>query len=181
MKPRRLLQRLVRTLLPLSCAMLPLTSTLAQLAPGDIAIVSMNADTTKTFAFVALVDIPGGEEIKFTDNGWMASGSFRAYEGVITWTAPVGGVAAGTVVGINTTVAPVATVGSATAAFSFNFSTGGDQVLAYQGDNLSPSFLFAVNNEDAAVWQADATNSNTSAFPSGLVPGLTAVALYEMR
>ena len=58
------------------------------LAAGDIAIISMNADTNKTFAFVSLVDIPAGEVIKFTDNGWLSAGGFRTGEGILTWTAP---------------------------------------------------------------------------------------------
>ena len=150
------------------------------LSAGSIAITSMNSDTNKTFQFVALVDIPAGEVIKFTDNGWTAAGAFRTGEGVITWTAPAGGVAKGTVVGINTTTStPTATAGTATESGDVNFSTSGDQLLAYQGADATPTFLFAVNNE-ATGWQADATSSNTSALPTGLTNGVNAVAISEI-
>ena len=134
------------------------------LSPGDIAIVGFNFDDPDELAFVALVDIPPGTSINFTDNGWFAAGGFRANEGTFTWTAPAT-VAAGTVV--NPAVSGVA------------FSSAGDQVLAYQGDASSPTFLHAVNSEGTG-WQADATNANTSALPAGLVDGLTAVALAEV-
>jgi Ca2+-binding RTX toxin-like protein len=150
------------------------------LAVGDIAIVSMNSDTNKIFAFVCLVDIPAGEEIKFTDNGWAAAGAFRGGEGIITWTAPAGGLTAGTVVTINTTTTSSASAGSVTDNGDVNFSTAGDQLLAYQGADATPTFLFAVNNDGANVWQADATSSNTSALPTGLTDGTNAVALAEL-
>ena len=56
-------------------------SSFAQLNPGDIAIISYNADGVEEFSFVATVDIPGGEILKFTDNGWLNAGSFRGGEG----------------------------------------------------------------------------------------------------
>lgn len=150
------------------------------LAAGDIAIISMNADTTKTFAFVVLVDIAPGEVIKFTDNGWLSTGSFRTGEGTITWTAPAGGVARGTVITIDTTsTVSTVNVGTVSDSGDVNFATSGDQILAYQGADSSPTFLYAVNNE-ATGWQTTATNTNTSALPPGLVEGTTAVALNEI-
>lgn len=40
------------------------------------------------------------------------------------------------------------------------FSTSGDQVLAYQGSESSPTFIHALNNEGAGVWQAGATSTS---------------------
>ncbi|NER05603.1 MAG: hypothetical protein F6K17_24955, partial [Okeania sp. SIO3C4] len=51
------------------------------LNPGDIAFVQYNADNPDNFKFVALVNIPGSEEIKFTDNGWKSDNTFRTGEG----------------------------------------------------------------------------------------------------
>ena len=150
------------------------------LAAGDIAIISMNADTNKTFAFVSLVDIPAGEVIKFTDNGWLSAGGFRTGEGILTWTAPAGGIPRGTVITIDTTTTvPVVNFGSATESGDVNFSTSGDQILAYQGAEATPTFLYAISNE-GTTWQANATNTNTSALPPGLVEGTTAIALSEI-
>lgn len=152
------------------------------LAAGDIAIISMNADTTKTFSFVSLVDIAPGEVIKFTDNSWLGS-AFRTGEGTITWTAPAGGVPRGTVITIDTTgTISTVSLGAVSDSGDVNFSTSGDQILAYQGADASPTFLFAVNNEGAGVWQtgAGANSTNASALPPGLVPGETAIALNEI-
>ncbi|MEM1280126.1 MAG: hypothetical protein AAGG53_08960, partial [Cyanobacteria bacterium P01_H01_bin.152] len=136
------------------------------LMPGDIAIIGFNFDNPDEFAFVPLVDLEVGTEIKFTDNGWLAAGGFRANEGTFTWTAPAN-VAAGTV--INPVVSSVA------------FSASGDQILAYQGDDANPTFIYALNSEgNPGQWQSDATSSNTSALPAGLIDGTTAVALDEI-
>ena len=136
------------------------------LLPGDIAIIGFNFDNPDEFAFVTLVDIVAGTEINFTDNGWQANGTFRDTEGTFTWTAGTD-IAPGTV--INPTVSSVA------------FSASGDQIIAYQGDSSNPTFIYALNSEgNPGVWQSDATSSNTSALPTGLVNGETAVALDEV-
>ncbi|MCH2248006.1 MAG: ExeM/NucH family extracellular endonuclease, partial [Crocosphaera sp.] len=83
-----------------------------------------------------------------------------------TWTAP-SNISAGTV--INPTISSVL------------FSASGDQIIAYQGDDSNPSFIYALNSEgNPGVWQSDSTSSNTSALPTGLVNGETAVALNEI-
>ena len=51
--------------------------------------------------------------------------------------------------------------------------------MAYTGAETTPYFLYAVNSEGTG-WQTDATTSNTSALPTGLVNGSTAVALDEI-
>jgi predicted extracellular nuclease len=145
---------------------------------GDIAFVQYNADGTDDFAFVALVDILPGEQIRFTDNGWFASGGFRGGEGVLTWSAPAAGITAGTVITLNTT--PGASHGSVTETGDLNFSTSGDQILAYQDAGGTPQVLTALNNDGAGVFQADASTSNTTALPTGLTLGLNALALNEI-
>ncbi|MDJ0553330.1 MAG: endonuclease/exonuclease/phosphatase family protein [Microcoleaceae cyanobacterium MO_207.B10] len=136
------------------------------LSAGDIAIVGFNYDNPDEFAFTPLVDIGAGTEINFTDNGWQAAGTFRATEGTFTWTAPTD-IAAGTI--INPTIS------------SILFSASGDQIIAYQGTDTNPTFIYALNSEGSpGVWQSDSTSSNTSALPTGLVNGETAVALDEI-
>jgi predicted extracellular nuclease len=146
------------------------------LAAGDIAIVGFASDDPDRFAFVALAAIPAGEQIFFTDNGWLSTNAFRTGEGTLTWTAPAGGVAAGSVVtwtsGVGFSLGAGGTTGPA-------FSTAGDQIIAYQGTAASPTLIYALNDEGAGVWQATATDSNTSALPLGLINGTTAVALPE--
>ncbi|MGB3192202.1 MAG: ExeM/NucH family extracellular endonuclease [Limnoraphis sp.] len=136
------------------------------LSPGDIAIVGFNFDNPDEFAFTPLVNLSTGTEINFTDNGWQAAGTFRANEGTFTWTASTD-ITAGTI--INPAVSSVA------------FSADGDQILAYQGTDSNPSFIYALNSEgNPGIWQPDSSSSNTSALPTDLVNGETAVALDEI-
>lgn len=136
------------------------------LTVGDLALIGYSADTAgKSFSFVLLQAVDAGTVISFTDNGWFAAGGFRAGEGVYTYTAPVGGAAAGAVI----------TVTGLTG--SLNPSTSGDQFIAYQGSGASATPLFALDFADNnATYAGDATNSNTSAIPTGLAAGSTALA-----
>ncbi len=138
------------------------------LAAGDIAIIGFNSDDTDQFAFVLLRDIGSGTVINFTDDGWYAAGGFRTNEGVYAWTAATD-LVAGTVVSIEVTTPPA----------NFVFSVSGDQIIAFQGTLASPTVIYAVNSEGTG-WQADATSSNTSALPTGLTNGTTAIALNEI-
>ncbi len=139
----------------------------AQLTPGDIALVGFRADNPDEFAFVALVPVAGGTQISFTDNGWQASDSFRANEGTFVYTAPSTGLAPGVVVVVTEPAGPA-------------FAASGDQILAYTGSDAAPSFVYALNVEGDAEWQPDAISSNTSALPTGLANGTTAVAVAEL-
>ena len=143
------------------------------LSAGDIVIVGFNMDDPDEFAFVPLVGLTSGTEIKFTDNGWLAAGGFRATVDKITYTAP-SNIAPGTVIHYNSEQPDFIRSGS------FSLSTSGDQILVYIGDESAPTFLYALNSEGAGVWQSDATNSNTSAIPIGLTNGLTSIALDEI-
>ncbi len=134
------------------------------LGPGDIAIIGFNFDNPDEFAFVLLTDITAGTEIHFTDNGWLAAGGFRTGEGEDVWTAGTD-MSAGTVVTLTTS--------------SMAFSSGGDQIIAFQGSLSTPSLIYALNSEGSG-WQSDATSSNTSALPTGLTDGYTAIALNEI-
>lgn len=126
----------------------------AVLTPGDIAIIGYNFDGPDEFAFVALNNISGGEVINFTDNGWFDAGGFRANEGVTSFTAPLAGVTAGTVI---TIMEP----------FDLSLSNDGDQILAYQGSAGSPAFIFALHS-NGNDWNDDATSAQTSALPPGV-------------
>lgn len=149
------------------------------LAAGDIILLGLNSDDPDDFAFVTLVDLDAGTQIRFTDSGWRASGSFRPNEGAVKYTAPTV-ILAGTVISyqgnssnfVNDNDSGVGTSG-------FALSTSGDQIIAFQGASGSPTLLYALNVEGSAVWQSDATNSNTSALPTGLVNGTTAMAVTE--
>lgn len=139
--------------------------------PGNLAIVGYSADSTalagatpKSLAFVVLTNVDAGTVVNFTDNGWLAAGGFRANEGVTSYTFAA-----------NTPAGTVITISGLTG--QLNPSATGDQFLAYQGTAASPSFVFAIDFADNnTTFAGDATSSNTSAVPTGLVLGSTALA-----
>ncbi|KAB2638782.1 MAG: hypothetical protein DVB25_07015 [Verrucomicrobia bacterium] len=121
------------------------------LSPGAIAFVGFNADGNADLAFVALVPLAASDAIFFTHRVWNGQnlgqgGAFDAGEGVITWSAPAAGVAAGTVVILNSLghSSRSASVGTLTAIGSFNLSVDGETVYAYQGSVASPTGFVAI-------------------------------------
>lgn len=140
------------------------------LSAGDIALVGLKSDNPDDFSFVILTDILAGEQILFTDNGVLNDGSFRDNEGTVQWTAPTS-LAAGSVVSFLADAADFDAISG-----SFSLSTGGDQIIAYQDDAGTPVFLYALHS-DGNAFDADATSSNTTALPTGLTLGETAVAV----
>ena len=139
------------------------------LAPGDIVITGLNSNNPDEFAFAPMVDLAAGTQIIFTDNGWLATGSFRATEGTATYTVPAGGVPKGRVITFLQPTHP-----NFTATGNFELSVDGDQLLAYQGTSAAPRFICGLMTRGA--W-SDATSAQTSALPAGLQNGATAVAV----
>lgn len=150
------------------------------LSAGDIAITGFNFDADG-WSFVVLVPIEGGTEIKFTDNGWQNNNTFRNNEGILTWTAPSGGIFPGTEISITDNVPYSSSLGTAeeTQDGGPNLRPNGDQILAYQGTEANPTFIYAINSEQTG-WQANATEERTSALPQDLTNGTTAIALDEI-
>ena len=146
----------------------------AALAPGDIALIGYTSDDPDALAFVVLAPIAAGEVIRFTDSGWLTSGGFRANEGGVAYTVP-SALSAGTVVSrTNPFTSGGWTINSTgVGGGSFSLSTSGDQILVFQGDPAGPTFVYALN-ADSAGW-SNATTSNDTALPTGLVNGTTAV------
>ncbi|MEM6259906.1 MAG: hypothetical protein AAGI37_16660 [Planctomycetota bacterium] len=139
---------------------------------GDIAIVGFNSDGPDEFAFLLLADVEAGTNISFTDKGWQSSGSLRANEGIETWTAG-SDLSAGTL--INFPAASFSTTDS-----GFVLSTSGDQILAYQGSDSSPSFLYAIHFNGAQEFDTSLEiDSNETTLPTGLTIGSSAVAIGE--
>ena len=130
------------------------------LTAGDIAFIEYNADGDDNFSFIAFTDIPAGEIIYFTDNGWKNTGDFRTGEGIITWTST--GINCGNII-------------SLTATGNFSLSADGDQILAYQGSNINPTFITAIQmNSD---WDGDSISTNTSSIPTGLTNGIDCLSI----
>ena len=163
------------------------------LSLGDVAFLSLIADNPDTFSFVLLKDISAGTTVNVTDNGWLASGSFRTGEGVLQYVAPID-LAIGAVItyvanstGNGPDVSSSSGWTNISGSASFALSTSGDSLIAFQGSltgsgttttSLSPTLLAAVTI-NRSTFDADATTSNTSALPTGLTVGVNAVAVGQ--
>jgi len=153
------------------------------LNPGDIAIISMYTDNPDTFAFVLMVDIQAGTQIRFTDAGWLQTGGFRTgAEGCWTYTAPTD-LPSGMVIGFDTLDPSWSYYTSTIMTGAFSLATAGDQVIAFQGTDVAPTPIYALNNDTTGgnAWQSNATNSNTSALPTGLIVGYSAVGMFPEK
>ncbi|MCI4662830.1 MAG: Ig-like domain-containing protein [Neomegalonema sp.] len=150
----------------------------AELGAGSIAFVAYGGDDALAldgFAFVATQDILAGTVINFTDRGWNGTGfnAIEASEDVLQWTSP--GIAAGTVVTMQrTTGGHFASVGT-TSGEVLNLSTSGDQILAFTGEEATPTFLAAIDMNGGFGLESD-TSSGTE-LPPGLVEGRSAIAI----
>ena len=147
----------------------------SQLSAGDIAFLGYNSNNPDAFSIIALKDIPGNTEIKFTDKGWKADNTFRSHEGTIVWNAPKEGVPFGNIIHFHNPDEWKTSSGMLTGSISL--VDAGDQILAYTGEDLSPQFLAAIHYSSTGDWQMNSTNSSTSLLPQGLVNDSTAMAL----
>ncbi len=174
------------------------------LAAGDIAIVRENEDNAaEGFSFVTLVPISGNTVIYFTDEGWAGTTWYGTSEGHFKYTAPSGGLAAGSVVHINeisTNTPGVSgaggTVEMAWSSTSLNFS-GGESIIVYQTSASSKptaaqlTFIAGImlNDGSSATEVYDAstlwTSStitiatvNTCQIPTGLTNGTNCFSMF---
>lgn len=153
------------------------------LNPGDIGFVQYSSDAPDNFAFVALVNITAGEEIKFTDRGWSnTNNSFgpseSTSEGTYVWTATVN-VSAGTIVTIDVDTDAV-DVGTISESGNVSLNGNGDQIIAFQGPDGTPTLIAAINAEGADPWQTGVTtNTFDSDLPTALTDGINAISIVE--
>jgi large repetitive protein len=168
----------------------PLPAAATTLNAGDIAFSGYNSSTgSDEFSFVLLKNIGVGTVINFTNNGWLSTNVFRTGEETVTWTAPAGGMAAGTEIKIAGLIATKSGGGAAGTVTGTALSLGinGDQVLAYRGTAAAPTFISAIHmnvysttNADpvtttAAAWDGAANTANASALPTGLTTSVNAI------
>ena len=168
------------------------------LVPGDIAFTGYFGNGVSglqdKFSFVLLAPISATTTIKFTDNGWLSTNVFRTGEGIVTFTAssplPAGTEILITITGAATATATLVGGGSAGTCSGTtmpSLSANGDQILAYQGAEASPTFISAIhmNVYDVAVgdpsttttaaWDGTANTAFASALPPGLTNGVNAL------
>ena len=166
---------------------------------GDIAFVGVNATNPDQFAILALHAIAAGDSFFITDGGitnstsGAASAYFRASEGFLQYTAPAGGIAAGTVILINggdSSTPSVSLNGGGSAGSvtllansgnttnNFSFSNNGDSLTAYRvssGTHLTgiPILIAFIGFGVAPYGSGDASNSNIPTIPNGQVLNVT--------
>ncbi|KAF2507488.1 hypothetical protein E0W72_11460, partial [Flavobacterium arcticum] len=175
-------------------------STKAQtLAAGDIAFVGYHTDTSDGFTFIALKDLPAGETIYFTEEGWNGTGWGNDFEPHLSWVIPAG-TTIGTIVSVEEIGSDVFTVTGSTngvtvlnpsgSATGFSLSAG-DQVLAYQSSTgarpASPTFISGIhgdynnlNYNSTTTWTQSMTpgDGSESVLPPGLTNGVNCIALF---
>ncbi|MEK7948954.1 hypothetical protein [Luteolibacter soli] len=167
-------------LLSAGCLSLLASSAHAALVAGDLSVIGFRADATDSVAFVVWTTVNAGESIYFTDSGYFSDGTMRDSEDRMTWTAPTGGITAGTVIVIGSTDAQpngTANIGTVTGRLN-GLSASGDQVFVgttafpgasdttMPGSTYSGTLLFGLDFAGATGWATTATGTNDSALPS---------------
>ncbi|MGB6269766.1 MAG: T9SS type A sorting domain-containing protein [Olleya sp.] len=157
------------------------------LAPGNIVIFQAQGDDPDSFAFVTFVNIDAGTGIYFTDCGTTAAGEFNnpCTEGARKYTVPAGGLSAGDIIKFTGTVGDFAVYSDSRITGNFLFSTGGDQVVAFQdatspagGTNAgnNPSFIYILNYA-STTFAGNPVDSNETSLPPSLSVPTSALAL----
>ncbi|WP_199319624.1 ExeM/NucH family extracellular endonuclease [Dolichospermum sp. FACHB-1091] len=166
---------------------------------GDIAFLGVNSTNPDQFAILALKPIAAGDTFYVTDggvtgNGGAASSFFRSSEGFLQYTAPTGGIAAGSVLLINAgdsstsppTPSSVARNGGGSAGAvtllanfnnatnNFSFSTSGDSLTAYtvsSGTHLTgtPNLIAFIGFGVSPYGTGSAQSSSTPTISGGQV------------
>ena len=152
----------------------------AGLVTGDITLLGFRSDNDDGLSFVTWTNISAGTSIYFTDSGFFNDGTVRSSEDLLSWTAPVGGIAAGKVVVITCPAVGASSADVGTTAGSLNgLSASGDQIFAgtaafiKDGDTTKPGSTYAGTllyglHFGGSAWSADATSTSLSALPNAL-------------
>lgn len=143
---------------------------------GDMAVVAyrMNASTPDEFALLTFVDIPAGAQMNFSDDK-VASGA-QCDGGDLVWTAPAGGIKAGTVIAV-LNANPAVSLGTVSGG-SFGLSSGGDQIMIFEGTPDKAQHITALSS-NAWATSVTCTSKSTSELPKNLTNGTNAIS-HEM-
>jgi hypothetical protein len=143
---------------------------------GDMAVVAyrMNASTPDEFALLTFVDIAEGTQLRFTDAKF--TGTAQCDDGLV-WTAPAGGIKAGEVIDVLNDN-PAVDKGSVTGA-SFGLSSGGDQIMIFEGPAASANHITALSSNAWVTSGITCASKSTSILPATLTNGVNAIS-HEM-
>jgi len=146
------------------------------LTAGDIVPVAYRMNATGAddeIAFLSFINISEGTIINLTDAKYTDNTQPQCAGG-LSWTAPTGGLAAGSVVSINLATL-VATKGTVTGS-GFGLSSGGDQVIFYTGTPVAPSFVTALSS-NAWIGSNIVCSGSVSKIPATLADGISSINL----
>jgi hypothetical protein len=153
------------------------------LTAGDVTVIGYRSDDPDGFAFVTWVALAAGTSLYFTDCGFFSDGTLRDTEDIMSWTAPAGGVSAGTVVTVSCPygAGAVATADMGTVALKLaGLSTSGDQIFvgstafprngvtSKPGSTYTGNLLFGLTTKKAWLTSGELTGTNDSFLPSAL-------------
>lgn len=162
------------------------------LQPSDIAITAVHGDAPDFFQWTTFVDIAGGTNLYFTadgyDDGWVdggeptnGPGALIGTEGSMQYTAPEGGLAAGSVVGVH-----IANAGAHWMQHGdVDLGSSGDTLIAYQGfelgvvDTYLYAFSYASSGFTPTATASGGAVAGQSALPPGLELGTTATSVCD--
>lgn len=127
------------------------------LTQGDIAIIGIDT-MLEDFMFVTFVPLSAGTQIFFTDEEADGDNTIGNGEGTVLYTAPIGGVIAGTVISYKTNTSNF----TITSDGDINLADSGDGIIAYQGVSVGSvtTFLHAVGKliDDVGVFPVGFSN-----------------------
>lgn len=131
------------------------------LAAGDLALIGMDTPG-EDFSFVAFVNLDAGTEIYFTDEEADGDYSIGTGEGTVLYTAPSGGVLAGTVITYVGNIADFETTSDGVLVLG----NSGDGIIAYQGATVGTvtTFLHAIGKNSSAIGTFPVGFSNFMTF-----------------
>ncbi|RXP64534.1 hypothetical protein EC396_00735 [Lutibacter sp. HS1-25] len=111
------------------------------LSEGDIAIIGIDT-SAEDFMFVTFVPLSAGTQIYFTDESAVGTYFIGEGEGTVLYTAPMGGVEAGSVISYKTNALDF----SITTDGAIELADAGDGIIAYQGTSVGSvtTFLHAI-------------------------------------
>jgi hypothetical protein len=147
------------------------------LSVGAIAFIAFQGATPDLYRIVALEDIPANTRIWFTDKAWDGNGgtlAFTTAEGNNVWTNTTGStITAGTVIQFD--AAGSATVG--TGGLISGLGSAGEQLFAYQGTLINPTFLAGYTSGSTISTGIPAASGTDTWIPAALTNGTNFVAL----
>ncbi|UAY51311.1 YDG domain-containing protein [Ferruginibacter albus] len=153
-------------------------ATATTLAPGDIALLGINADNPDKFSVILLKDIGSGTVINFTDNGFTSATAGRSNENYLIYTAP-SDLKAGTILSWTNGMSVSGTGWNSGAPSNFSFNASGDQLFIFQGtaddshwtSQSGITLLYGINYGAALITKSsDATASTTFQPSTTLLP-----------